>query len=460
MATAMLPCTPGTSSEVGPSHRRRPRTGRSLASLLLAVLGLVLGAPAHALPDQSDDSAEVTLYFFWGEGCPHCAAAKPFLADLQEAYPDLAVADFEVYTSPENQELFLAMAAHWGFDVTGVPTFFLGEDHWVGFAEAVTGPALEAAVAACVAEGCVDAGAGVLTPQPTVSTPNPSETSPPASDAAITLPVFGEVDGGRSLALTTALIALVDGVNPCSLWVLSVLLALTLRTGSRGRVLLIGLTFITVTALVYALFIAGIFTVLTVVSIAPWVRVLVALVALVFAAVNIKDYFWFRLGVSLTIPDAQKPRIYARIRSVSRTDSVPAVLGGTIVLAAGVSVVELACTAGFPVLWTNLLTSHEVSALTFGLLLALYMVIYQLDELAIFGVAVVTLRASKLEERHGQILKLVGGMLLLTLAVVMIVDPALLSSADTALIVFGIAAAATLLVLLVHRVILRFRVRS
>ena len=88
------------------------------------------------------------------------------------------------------------------------------------------------------------------------------------------------------------------------------------------------------------------------------------------------------------------------------------------------------------------------------------MVIYQLDELAIFGVAVVTLRASKLEERHGQILKLVGGMLLLTLAVVMIVDPALLSSADTALIVFGIAAAATLLVLLVHRVILRFRVRS
>ena len=78
MATAMLPCTPGTSSEVGPSHRRRPRTGRSLASLLLAVLGLVLGAPAHALPDQSDDSAEVTLYFFWGEGCPHCAAAKPF----------------------------------------------------------------------------------------------------------------------------------------------------------------------------------------------------------------------------------------------------------------------------------------------------------------------------------------------------------------------------------------------
>ncbi len=258
----------------------------------------------------------------------------------------------------------------------------------------------------------------------------------------------------QSLALTTALIALVDGFNPCSLWVLSVLLALTLRTGSRGRVVTIGLVFIVVTALVYALFIAGMFTVLTVVSISPWVRVVVALVALAFAAVNIKDYFWFKEGLSFTIPDSKKSGIYSRIRSVSRTDSMPALVGGTVVLAAGVSVIELACTAGFPVLWTNILTAQEVGVLTFVLLLLLYMLIYQLDELAIFGVAVVTLRASKLEEKHGRILKLVGGMLMLTLAVVMIVDPALMSDLGTALLIFGIAVVATLLVLLLHRVVL------
>jgi hypothetical protein len=191
------------------------------------------------------------------------------------------------------------------------------------------------------------------------------------------------------------------------------------------------------------------------------VRVLVALVALVFAAVNIKDYFWFQEGVSFTISAEQKPGIYRRMRQViARGDSMPALVGGTIVLAAGVSLVELACTAGFPVLWTNILTDQGVGVGVFLGLLLLYMLIYQLDELVIFGVAVVTLRASKLEEKHGRILKLVGGMLMLTLAVVMIVDPTLMSSVGSALAVFGLAVAATLLVLLVHRVILpRFGIR-
>lgn len=432
---------------------------RWVLGVLLAVLGaLLLASPSAAAPDDGDGP---TIYFFWGEGCPHCAAAKPFLAGLQEQYPSLVVQDYEVYNNLENRDLFLAMADQWGFEVTGVPTFFLGEQQWVGFAEEPIGRELDQAVAACVASGCPDAGAGVITPAQPEPTAEPSPTAPPAEpddvvdDGVITLPIFGEVDAGRqSLVVTTALIALVDGFNPCSLWVLSVLLALTLRTGSRGRVLLIGLTFIFVTALVYALFIAGMFTVLTVVSIAPWVRVLVALVALTFAIVNIKDYFWFREGISFTISDEKKPGIYSRMRGLARTDSLPALLGGTIVLAAGVSVVELACTAGFPVMWTNILTDQGVGFGVFLALLLLYMLIYQLDELVIFGAAVVTLRASKLEEKHGRILKLVGGMLLLTLSVVMVVDPAIMSSVGSALAVFGAAIGATLLVLLLHRVIL------
>lgn len=76
----------------------------------------------------------------------------------------------------------------------------------------------------------------------------------------IDLPLIGPVDvGGSSLLVATFLIALVDGVNPCSLWVLSILLALVLRTGSRGRVLAIGGTFLVVTTLLYGLYIGGIY---------------------------------------------------------------------------------------------------------------------------------------------------------------------------------------------------------
>ncbi len=449
-----------------------------LLVMITGVLALLAPAPAHSLPAHSlpaqtlpaqtqpaqtlpaQTGGEVVLYFFWGEGCPHCAAAKPFLAELQQRYPELIVRDFEIYNSLDNQKLFVALAAAAGTEPSGVPTFFLGEDHWVGYGSS-TGALLEEAVAQCLATGCADAGAGIVPGAAERPEPGPAASGAEPGSAAsgagtVDLPLIGETETGTvSLALATALIALVDGVNPCSLWVLSVLLALTLRTGSRRVTLTIGLVFITVTALVYALFIAGLFTVLTVTSFAPWVRVLVAFVALVFAAVNIKDYFWFRQGVSLTIPESAKPGIYQRIRGVlERADSPAALVTGTAVLAAGVSFVELACTAGFPVLWTNLLTAREVTPLVFVALLLLYMAIYQLDELVLFGVAVTTMRVGKLQERHGRILKLVGGMLMLTLALVMLVRPEWMSDVRTSLLVFGVAAGATLLVLLVHRVVL------
>ena len=254
--------------------------------------------------------------------------------------------------------------------------------------------------------------------------------APATGSSTLTLPLIGPVDlGTQSLAISTALIAFIDGFNPCSLWVLSMLLALTLHTGSRKKVFIIGLVFITVTSLVYALFIAGLFTMFTVISFVGWIRVVVALVALFFAVVNIKDYFWYKEGLSFTIADEQKPGLYRSMRRViNASDSLPALIGATIVMAAGVSLVEFSCTAGFPVLWTNLLVAQNVTALTFIALLALYMLIYQLDELGIFLAAVFSLRASKLEEKHGRILKLIGGTLMLTLAVVMLVNPSLMNS--------------------------------
>jgi cytochrome c biogenesis protein CcdA len=257
---------------------------------------------------------------------------------------------------------------------------------------------------------------------------------------------------GRSLLVTTALIALVDGFNPCSMWVLSVLLALTLQTKSRRHVLIVGLVFLTVTSVVYAAFIAGLFTVFRVVAFLGWVQVVVALVALTFGLINVKDYFWWGVGPSLTIAAEDKPGIYRAMRRVrTATGSLPGLVAATVALSAGVSLVEFGCTAGFPVLWTNLLNQQQAGVATFVLLLLLYMLIYQLDELAVFLVAVMTLRASRFEERHGRALKLLGGMLMLALAGVMLVRPALMNDVGSALLVFGAAFLVTVLILVVHR---------
>jgi thiol-disulfide isomerase/thioredoxin len=463
-----------TSNALMNSIRRSGAAGRWILAFSLGLLALAgSGKATAASTPLSHGSAEfiqsndpIYIYLFWGEGCPHCAKAKPYLESLAQRNPRAVLRAYEIYYHPENQAVFEAVCTAAGFEPRYVPTILIGRWHWEGWNEPVA-QEIEAAVSACRVSGCPDAGAGIVSPLPTVPpTAVPTVTPRPAGPAsddpadlpagAVHLPLIGAVNlSGQSLPVSTFLIALVDGVNPCSVWVLTMLLALTLHTGSRRKVLAIGAIFLTVTAAIYALFIAGLFTMFTVLSFTGWIQAAVSLVALVFGLVNVKDYFYYQEGPSFTISESKKPGIFQRMRTLMDPDlSFLSLAGGTVVLAAGVSLVEFSCTAGFPVLWTNLMASQNVGAPAFLLLLLLYLVIYQADEMAIFGAAVYSLRASRLEEKHGRILKLVGGMLMLTLAAVMLVRPDLMNDIGSSLLIFGFALAAVLLVLLAHRVIL------
>jgi thiol-disulfide isomerase/thioredoxin len=402
---------------------------------------------------ENGDKGNVVLYFFWGNGCPHCAEATPVLQGFDNKYPQLNIRAYEIWYVEANQELYQKMAdAHnLPTEGRGVPVIYLHDKYWVGYSEDI-GNQIEEMIKTCITGGCGDAGAGIM---PGAGAGPEASGATNANSTEISL--FGKkIDlEKQSMLVSTLLISFVDGFNPCSVWVLTMLLALTLHTGSRRKVITIGLIFLTVTALVYAMFIAGLFTFLSIISFVGWIQVVVALVALFFGAVNIKDYFWYKEGISFTIADEQKPGIAKGIRRVMDAgDNFWSLAAATVVLSAGVSLVEFSCTAGFPVLWTNLLTAQKVTVGAFLLLLLVYMVIYQLDELGIFFVAVFTLKASRLEEKQGRILKLIGGVLMLSLAVVMLVNPRLMNSLSGAIWVFGIAAVVVVLVLLLHRQIL------
>lgn len=430
-------------------------------SLLLGMVFFIVPAKtAYAQANAANIPAaeaeyKVVIYFFWGDGCPHCAQAEPYLKSLAEENPNIELKMYEVWYDEDNQALFQKMTEKFDFEASGVPTIFIGDQYWVGYNEDVQNE-IDQKVEDCLSDACVDAGAGVMPGASEVTQPVQNPSNLITDTDTITLPLIGKVDlSSQSMLLSTVIIALVDGVNPCSLWVLSMLLALTLHTGSRKRIIVIGLTFITVTALVYVLFITGLFSLLTYVSFLGWIQAVIAVVALIFALVNIKDYFFYKEGVSFTIGDNQKAGILQKIRGLmNSSQSLWGLLGATVLMAGGVSLVEFACTAGFPVLWTNLLTAHNVQTPQFILLLIVYMLLYQLDELILFFTAVFTLKASKLEEKHGRILKLVAGMLMFTLALVMLIDPSRMNTLAGTLLIFAIAFAATLVVLLMHRKVL------
>lgn len=402
---------------------------RALLLLSVAVLAAALVPNPSVASTDLEGSADSTLVLFWGDGCPHCEAEIEFLSGLATEHPGLEIVAYEVWKDLDNRQIFVDTLRSLGEEPSGVPTTVFDGRMWVGFSDSVAGE-IRAAVEAEL-RGADD---------------------PTPSGAIVDVPGFGEVDlGSTSLVTSTLLIALVDGFNPCSLWALSILLALVLRTGSRGRVLMVGVTFLTITAGMYALYIVGLYGVLTMAAHATWIRLSMALIALAFGLINVKDYFAFKRGPSLTIADSAKPGLYRRMRRLTDDRPLRSVLAGTGLLAVGVSILETPCTAGYPLLWTDLVSSQGVETAGVVALFALYMAVFLADELLVFGGAVATMRAAKLEERHGRVLKLVSGTLMIVLALTLILAPELMTDLAGVAITFGLAALATAVVLAATR---------
>lgn len=413
--------------------------------------GIANGLPdTVAIVNGTEPLSPVRILFFHGDGCSHCAEEEPFLENLIAQYGNrVQIEEHEIWYNEENAALAKQYADAYQFDWQGeVPFTIIGTQYWLGFSEEKA-----AAMTALVESGLdtplpdpADVLNGVIT----------LDGKPVVDPNIIHVPFIGEVDlDEQSLTVTTLLIGLVDGVNPCSLWVLTMLLAMIVHTDSRKKTIIIGLVYLTVTAGIYALFIMGVFTVLSYVNYIKWIRIAVGIVTLVMGLINLKDYFFFKEGVSLTIDDAKKPGIFQKMRNVMKnTNNLWAMIGATIVLAAGVSLVEFSCTAAFPVIWSNILAAHNVSRPVFFGLLILYMVIYQLDELIIFLAAVFTMKSTRMEEKHGRILKLFSGVLMVTLSIVMIVRPEIMNRIGTTLLIFLLAVLATGAILLLTSVIL------
>lgn len=437
------------------TRERLRRVACTLVAVAVALLaGLLPALPAGALAEATEEPVQPELILFWGDGCPHCAAEKAWLAGAATTYPQLRITTYEVWNDEANWQRLLDTASRMGFEPGGVPVTIVGDQYWIGWSEALR-PEIEAAIEAEIAEIAESTATQTSGPPTVEPTPSPSPTYKTRS---VDVPLLGPVEvRSDSLVFATLVIGFVDGVNPCSLWVISILLAIVVRTGSRGRVFAIGTTFLLVTAVMYAIYVAGIYSALNVVGHLAQIQWAVALVAGLFGVVSVKDYFALGKGVSFTIRGSAKPGLYKRMREAAGQERLLPALAATVALAVGVSLLETPCTAGFPVLWTGLLEANGVSTAQAVGLFGLYMVPFLIDELVVFGLAVATLRASKLQERQGRLLKLVAGTMMLALAVTVLVRPEAMSNPVTALLVFS---GALIAASLVHLVMMTVRGRD
>jgi hypothetical protein len=251
-----------------------------------------------------------------------------------------------------------------------------------------------------------------------------------------------------SLPVFTIIIGALDSFNPCAFFVLLFLLSLLIHARSRRRMFLIGGIFVLFSGLIYFLFMAAWLNVFLVVGQIAAITVAGGIVALAVGGINVKDFFLFKQGVSLVIPESAKPKLFERMRGLLKAPTMPAMIAGTIVLAISANAYELLCTAGFPMVYTRVLTLHKLSSFQYYQYLVLYNIVYVVPLAVIVAVITVTLGVRKLTEWQGRQLKLVSGLMMLSLGAVLIVNPALLNNALASVVMLaGVLAASAVIII-------------
>jgi hypothetical protein len=246
----------------------------------------------------------------------------------------------------------------------------------------------------------------------------------PAPSSEITLPYFGQLRVEQiGLPLFTLAVGLVDGFNPCAMWVLMFLLSILVNLRTRWKILSVAGTFVLISGAAYFAFMAAWLNVFLFLGMLTWVRLTLACLAITMGAVHVKDFFAFKRGITLSIPESAKPGVYQRVRRIVTAENLVGAVLGAAVLAVLVNILELLCTAGLPALYTRILTAQQLPPWQNYAYLLLYNLAYMFDDTLMVAVVVVTLERHKLQETHGRWLKLISGLAILVLGAVMLLRP-------------------------------------
>lgn len=364
--------------------------------ICLVLLALGSGARVQAGEPATD------LEVFVRAGCPHCEAAKVFLDELQHERPSLRIAIYDVAENSVARRRLATLAGERGLDNLGVPTFLIGTELIVGFLSAdTTGIEIRARL---------DRLNQDTTPHPAVE--------------GIRTTWFGELRvRDLGLPLFTIVIGLLDGLNPCAMWVLLFLLSLLVNLRDRLKMALIAGTFVAVSGLMYFAFMAAWLNMFLLFGLSRPIQIGLGGIALLVGAVNVKDFFALHRGISLSIPESAKPGLYARIRGILQAEHLFGAMAGIVVLAGLVNLIELLCTAGFPALYTQILTLQQMPSWEYYGYLGLYNLAYIFDDSLMVIIAVTTLSRRKLQERAGRWLKLGSGIVMAGLGGILLVRP-------------------------------------
>ena len=376
----------------------------------------------------------VKAYFFYGDGCPHCAKEEAFFESIKDKYPTLEIASFEIYRNRDNVSLMKEVSNKLNANAGGVPFLIIGDKFLIGYAEGVTNIEIENQIKFGLSNNLPDVVGEIIKERSEGSQVSindkgaiPETSIEKNEEKFLKLPFVGKVDVYKvSIPVLAITMGILDGFNPCAMWVLLFLISMLIGMGDRKRMWTIGTTFIVSSALVYFVFMAAWLNLIIFLGFVAIIRIIIGLLALFGGGYNLKEFFTKKDNTCEVTNENQKEKIIDKLKRITKEKNIFLALGGVIILAFMVNLIELVCSAGLPAIFTQVLALNNIPPASYYGYILLYILFFMIDDLIIFVIAMMTLKVTGITSKYARYSHLIGGALMLIICLLLIFKPELL----------------------------------
>lgn len=383
-----------------------------IKKILLLLLFILIPFNTFALSEDYTDKVseivgkdvedgKVNIYFFHKTSCPHCKKEGKLLDSLEQKYENINIYRFEVSGDSQNAKYLDEVKKLFDETSGGVPYTVIGTETFLGY-NSYVGEKLEKTIQNYL---------GIK-----------KETE--QEKAIFNLPILGKTDAKEvSIPFVAILLGVIDGFNPCAMWVLLFLINMFIDMKDKKKMFILGYAFLFTSALVYFLSMLGISVVLNVTAVKQ-IQILIALVALVAGVLNIRTYIKTRNDTGChVVDDKKRKKMVKRVIKITKQESMLLALIGVIALAASVNLVELACSLGFPAIFSEILALNNVTGALRILYLIIYVFFYMIDDLIVFTIAVSTFTIAAKSTKYTKYVNLIAGIIMILIGTLLIFKP-------------------------------------
>lgn len=390
--------------------------------LFIFIIGVIVFLPfnSYALSDDYKDiladivdvekeEDKINIYLFYGDGCPHCEKEMKLLKQLKDKYDNaINLYFYESWHDDDNRELLFKAKKMFKLEENErVPFTVIGEKHYMGYSEFV-GTDIEKRIRNYLEFEDIDEEETVI------------------EENKVSIPFLGEIDAGEvTVGIAAIILGFVDGFNPCAMWILLFIINMLFGMKNKKRMFLLGFIFLFTSAFFYFLSMLGINIVLGFIS-TNELRSLIGIVAIGIGIYNLYAFCRDRkLEDGCHVVDANKrTKIKEKVNKIKNARNLFLAIVGIVTLAISVNMVELACSAGFPTIFNEVLVANEITGGLRIVYLLIYVLFYMIDDMVVFTISMCTLTISGMTTKYNKYVKIVGGILMIVMGLLLIFKPA------------------------------------